>query len=97
MFGLNDSITHGGPGIILLLISFIITAYAILASGALRFGRECDYRDLIIANLTKANNELQAANAELIEANRQQAQSSQAALELIRNELLPRMSRTRGV
>jgi len=97
VFSLSTAVTQGGPAVILILVSVGMAAWAALASGILRFGRECDYRDQLISSLTKANDEFRAANIALIEANRQQAQASQAALELIRQELLPRLAQSRGV
>jgi len=96
VFSLNQAVTQGGPAVILILVSIGMAVWAALASGILRFGRECDYRDTLIAQLTKANDEFRSANASLIEANRQQAQASQAALDLIRQELLPRLAQSRG-
>lgn len=96
MFSVSDSITHGGPAVITLLVLFGLAIWGALATGTLRFGRECDYRDALIGQLTKANDEFRAANAALVEANRQQAQSAQAALDFIRNDLVPRLARQRG-
>lgn len=91
MSSLNSAITQGGPGMIATLITVGLAIWAALASGMLALGRELAYRDQIIATQAKTIEEQRATNAALVQANQQQAATSQAALEMIRQELVPRL------
>jgi len=96
VFSISDSITHGGPAVITVLITVGLAIWAALLSGALRFGREVDYRDQIIEQQAKTMEEMRTTNAALTEANRQQALTAQNSLDLIKTELLPRLARSGG-
>lgn len=95
LFNLDQAIVNGGPAVITMLIAFIITSWTALTTGVVRFGRECDYRDMIIVNQVRTIDELRNANNALIEANRQQAQNAQTSLDFIRQELFPRITPAR--
>lgn len=96
MFSLSTAVTQGGPAVILILVSVGMAAWAALASGVLRFGRECDYRDKIIDQQAKTIEEQRDTIAAQATANSQQALASQQALTLIREDLLPRLRRAGG-
>jgi hypothetical protein len=97
VFNLSSAVTQGGPAVILILVTVGMAAWAALASGVLRFGREVDYRDQIIGQQAKTIEEQRETIAQQAQANLQQAAASELALSLIRNDLLPRLARASGV
>jgi len=93
VFQVSQSITQGGPAAITILVLIGFAAWAALQSGTLRFGREVDYRDRIIEQQQKTIEDQRATIAAQATAQQQQAEASKQALDMIRQDLLPRLAR----
>lgn len=96
MTELSQAILQGGPDVIAVLVALGASLWALLNSGALCFGRELIYRDQLIASQTRTIDEQRSAMAAQAETARVQAAAAQSALDVIRNDLLPRLAQTRG-
>lgn len=96
MTELSQAIVQGGPAVIVVLVGVGGGIWALLNSGALCFGRELIYRDQLIASQTRTIDEQRSAMAAQAETARVQAAAAQSALDVIRNDLLPRLAQTRG-
>lgn len=96
MTELSQAILQGGPDVIVVLVAIGASLWGLLNSGVLCFGRELAYRDQLIASLARTIDEQRVAMAAQAETGRAQATASQSALDVIRNDLLPRLAQTRG-